>query len=78
MLAASGTSGTSCVDGFISMGLFSFALSLPILILAMFPKTQRALDKLGSLSRRMPRWTGILLISLGLWSIYFGLFVTMH
>jgi hypothetical protein len=24
----------------------------------------------------MPRWTGIVLIALGVWSIWFGLFVT--
>lgn len=78
MLAATGASGASYQHGFVGMALFGFALSLPILIVTMFPRTQKALDWLGGLSRRLPRWTGILLIVLGLWSIYCGLFVTMR
>jgi cytochrome c-type biogenesis protein len=78
MLAATGASGASYVHGFVGMALFGFALSLPILVVTVFPRTRKALDWLGSLSRRLPRWTGILLIVLGLWSIYFGLFVTMR
>ena len=35
-----------------------------------------ALDRLAGLSGRAPRWTGIVLIALGAWSIGFGLFVT--
>lgn len=77
MLAATGASGASYLQGFFGMALFGFALSLPILIVTIIPRTQKALNWLGGLSCRLPRWTEILLIVLGLWSIYFGLFVTM-
>ncbi len=74
--AASGVSGATLVSGFVSLALFGFALSLPLAVAVLFPAAQRLLDRLAGLSRRVPRWTGIVLIALGLWSIWFGLFVT--
>jgi cytochrome c-type biogenesis protein len=40
----------------------------------LFEPARRALDWLAGLSGRMPFWTGVVLIALGLWSIGFGLF----
>jgi cytochrome c-type biogenesis protein len=74
--AASGVSGATLASGFVSLALFGFALSLPLAAAVLFPAAQRFLDRLAGLSRRVPRWTGILLIALGLWSVWFGLFVT--
>ena len=42
-----------------------------------FEPARRMLDKLAGLSARMPFWAGVLLIVLGLWSIWFGLFATL-
>lgn len=74
--AASGVSGATLASGFSSLALFGLALSLPLAVAVLFPAARRALDWLAGLSGRMPRWTGVVLIALGIWSIWFGLFVT--
>lgn len=76
MAAAGGAGGAPLTRGFISMMLFGFALSLPIIAVALFPRARRVLDHVAGLSRRRPRWTGMVLIILGLWSIWFGVFVS--
>ena len=57
------------------MALFGFALSLPLVLAVLFAPARRALDWLAGLSKRLPLWTGLILIALGLWSIGFALFV---
>jgi cytochrome c-type biogenesis protein len=74
--AASGVSGATLASGFSSLALFGLALSLPLAVAVLIPAARRALDWLAGLSGRVPRWTGIVLIALGIWSIWFGLFVT--
>jgi cytochrome c-type biogenesis protein len=74
--AASGVSGATLAKGFSSLALFGIALSLPLALAVLIPAARRALDWLAGLSRRIPFWTGIVLIALGLWSVWFGLFVT--
>jgi len=76
MAAAGGASGVSLTQGFVSMALFGLALSLPIVAATPFSRARNVLDRLAGLSRRIPRWTGAVLILLGLWSIWFGMFVT--
>lgn len=72
--AAGGTAGITLVSGFISLALFGLALSLPLVFAVLFEPARRGLDWLAGLSRRLPFWTGLLLIALGAWSIGFGLF----
>jgi cytochrome c-type biogenesis protein len=76
MAAASGAGGASLLRGFVSMVLFGFALSLPLVVAALFSRPRQVLDRLASLSRRAPRITGAVLVILGLWSFWFGTFVT--
>ena len=76
--AAAGASGAALVRGFISLALFGLALSLPLVVAVMFAPARRALDWLAGLSRRMPIWTGLVFLVLGIWSIWFGLFVTIQ
>lgn len=73
--AAGGARGGSVAEGFVALGLFGFALSLPLVVAVLFAPARKALDWLAALSRRLPVWTGLLLIALGAWSIWFGLFV---
>lgn len=75
--AASGARGGSAAEGFVALALFGFALSLPLVVAVLFAPARRALDWLAALSRRLPVWTGVLLIALGAWSIWFGLFVSL-
>ena len=71
--AAGGASGGTLASGFISLAFFGFALSLPLVLAVLFEPPRRAIDWLAGLSSRLPLWTGLLLIGLGLWSIWLGL-----
>ena len=64
--------------GFVSLALFGLALSLPLVVAVFFEPARRGLDWLAGLSRRLPIWTGLLLILLGSWSIWFALFVSIE
>jgi len=72
--AAAGVTGGTIAAGFVSLALFGFALSLPLVLAVLFAPARRLLDRLAELSRRLPLWTGMLLVGLGLWSIGFSLF----
>lgn len=74
--AAGSVSGGTLARGFWLLALFGLALSLPLIIAVLIPAARRALDWLAGLTRRVPFWTGIILIGLGAWSIWFGFFVT--
>jgi cytochrome c-type biogenesis protein len=75
--ATEGAGGSTLAAGFISLALFGFALSLPLIIAVLFEPARRALDWLAGLSRRIPVWSGLVLIGLGLWSIGFALFARL-
>lgn len=75
--AASGTGGAALTVGFTSLGLFGLALTLPLVAAVLIPEARRLLDRLAALSQRLPRWTGVLMIALGAWSIWFGFFVSL-
>jgi cytochrome c-type biogenesis protein len=77
-VAAGGASGATLAAGFVSLAVFGLSLSLPLVAAVLFEPARRALDRLAALSRRLPFWTGLLLIALGLWSIWFGLFVSLN
>ena len=71
--AAGGAAGATYAAGFTSLALFGLALSAPLVAAVLFETVRRALDRLAGLSRRLPFWTGVLLLLLGLWSIRFAL-----
>jgi cytochrome c-type biogenesis protein len=75
--AAGGASGATLATGFFSLAIFGLALSLPLIVAVLFAPARQALDWLAGLSRRAPLWTGFVLIALGLWSAWFGLFVEL-
>lgn len=65
--------GTATVaQGFGVMGLFGLALSLPLVVAVLWGRARAWLDRLAALSGRIPFWTGVVFVVLGLWSIYFG------
>ena len=76
--AAGGAGGSALAEGFFSLALFGLALSAPLVAAVIVPLARRALDWTAGLSRRIPTWTGIAMIALGVWSIWFGLFVTLE
>lgn len=76
--AAGGATGAAMASGFIALALFGFALSLPLLLAVLFAPARRALDWLAGLTERIPFWTGLLFLVLGIWSIWFALFATIR
>lgn len=72
--ASQAASGGAWVQGFASLLLFGLSLSLPLMLAALWAPGRRGMDWLAALSVRLPRWTGAVLATLGLWSIGFGLF----
>ena len=76
--SASGASAGGVASGFVALALFGLALSLPLVVAVLFKPAQRALDRLASLTGRVLRSTGVLMIALGLWPVWFGLFVTLE
>lgn len=75
--ATAGTTDASLTTEFVSLGLFGFALSLPLVVVMFFAPARAALDALAALSRRAPLWTGVVFVSLGAWSVWFALFVSV-
>jgi cytochrome c-type biogenesis protein len=75
--SAAGVTGGNVARGFVALALFGLALSLPLVVAVLFPGARRAMDWLAALSAKMPLWTGLLMIALGLWSMWFGFFVAI-
>jgi cytochrome c-type biogenesis protein len=63
----------SVVRGFLVMALFGIALSAPLIVLVLSGRARRWLDRLAGLSARVPFWTGVAFVVLGIWSILWGL-----
>jgi cytochrome c-type biogenesis protein len=76
--SAAGVTPGGVVGGFASLALFGLALSAPLVVAVLFGRARAALDWLASLTGRMPRWTGMLMVVLGLWSVWFGLVVELR
>ena len=75
--ALTGGASLGIGGGFLSMLLFGLALSLPLVLAVSWSQARRLLDRLAGFSSRVPVLTGLLFIGLGLWSIYFALFINL-
>ena len=62
--------------GFLSLAVFGFALSMPLVLIVAWPRARNLLDRLAMRSAKAPVWIGLLLVIVGLWSLYFGVFVS--
>lgn len=71
-VAAGADPASSIAQGFLSLMFFGLSLSLPLLVVAIFPFTRKALRKLTGLTARFPLYTGIVLVAVGIWSVIFG------
>lgn len=78
LIANTAASAQTWVQGFISMALFGLALSFPLVLAVLLSQGRRLLDYLAGLSRRVPRWTGVALLVLSAWSLYFGMAIDMQ
>lgn len=75
LLAGTAASGTaSALTGFVALAVFGLFLSLPLVAVVLIPAARGLLDRFAALSGRYPLVAGLVLIALGAWSIWFGLF----
>lgn len=74
LMGAATVSG-SAMTGFVMMAVFSFALSLPLVPLSIVPSLARPLDRLADWLRPRRWLLGAIFVGLGIWSVWFGLFV---
>lgn len=74
-LLASATTVQSSVAGFALMGTFAIGLSLPLLPLLLMPTLARQLDRFAGWLRTRRWLLGLAFLLVGLWSVWFGLFV---
>lgn len=68
--AARAAAGRGIVYGGLTLFVFGLALSSPLVLAVVTRRGRRALDAIARVSARMPRWTGALLVVLGVWSLY--------
>lgn len=74
LLGLAATTGT-VATGFTMMFLFGLFLSSPLALFAAVPKLAVSLEALGQRMKRMRWLIGVVFVLLGLWSIWFGLYV---
>ncbi len=74
LLGLAATTGT-IMAGFVMMFLFGLFLSLPLVPFATIPSLAGWLERLGRKMKRVRWLIGVIFILLGLWSIWFGLYV---
>lgn len=72
--AAAGGAATA-LNGFVALAVFGLFLSLPLVAIVLIPAARGLLDRLAALSGRYSTIAGLVLIALGAWSVWFGLFV---
>lgn len=78
MAAASGATSGTIAQGVVSLAVFAFALSLPLVAAVLFAPARRLLDRIAGFSSRAPLVAGLVLVALGLWSIGFALTVNLE
>ncbi len=74
LIGLAATTG-SILAGFGMMALFGLGLSLPLLGIALVPRLANALTRLGQKMKGKGWILGLIFVALGLWSIWFGLYV---
>lgn len=68
--AARAAAGGTVLVGGSALFVFGLALSSPLLLAVYTGFGRRILDAITRVSARMPRWTGFVLVLLGVWSLY--------
>ena len=78
LAGAAASGGGTAFTGFVALAVFGLFLSLPLVAVVLIPRARGLLDRLAALSGRYPVLAGVVLVALGAWSIWFGLFVTIE
>ncbi len=76
LLAGAAAGGAATVlNGFVALAVFGLFLSLPLVAIVLIPPARGLLDRFAAFSGRYSTVAGLILMALGAWSIWFGLFV---
>lgn len=67
--AGRSASGAGATYGALTLLVFGLALSSPLVLAIFTQRGRRLLDAIARLAALMPRWTGAVLVVLGIWSI---------
>ncbi|MCB1465995.1 MAG: hypothetical protein KDK08_02315 [Rhizobiaceae bacterium] len=59
--------------GFVTLAIFGAALSAPLLVVLLWTAARQFLDRVSAWSDRVPAILGLILVVLGVWSIYQGM-----
>jgi cytochrome c-type biogenesis protein len=71
--AAAGAGGIG--RAFVAMVLFGLALSAPLLVLVVVPRSAALLSWASARRRALRRVAGVVLVAVGVWGVWFGVFV---
>lgn len=74
LAGAAAAPDTTLLNGFVALAVFGLALSLPLVAAMLIPAARNLLDRLAGLTGHYPVIAGSVLMALGAWSIWFGLF----
>ena len=74
LLGLAATAGTA-TSGFVMMFLFGLALSAPLVVFAFTPHLSGWLSRVGRWIKPRAWLTGFIFVLLGVWSIWFGIYV---
>lgn len=68
--AARAAAGGGIIFGAATLLVFGLALSSPLVLAVYTARGRRWLEALARLAGRMPRWTGVVLVALGAWTLW--------
>lgn len=71
--AARGATDGAVIFGASTLMVFGLAFSAPLLFIVFTARGRRWLEHLTRLAGRMPRWTGAIMVVLGLWTFWLAL-----
>jgi cytochrome c-type biogenesis protein len=74
LLGVAATTGT-VTAGFFMMALFGFSLSIPLVVLSANRRLAAWLNEMGHKLKRVSWLIGVMFLVLGIWSVWFGLYV---
>lgn len=77
LATAAASSGVTIAKGFTALAVFGLGLSIPLVVAVLVPRARGWLERIASFSGRYPAIAGLVLIALGGWSIWFGLFADL-
>lgn len=68
--AARGATDGAVIFGASTLMVFGLAFSVPLLFIVFSARGRRSLERITRFAGRMPRWTGVIMVVLGVWTFW--------